>query len=134
MPTVGEIFDFLNTKAPVETKLDFDNVGLLVGSRDWPVESVLLSLDITAEVVAEAGPVPVAVRGTAAPRADVAAAAAQHTVIARCSTQSANIFRLHDRASACSVNAVSAVRCAWYSVSPHSPRSNASAYAFNLRR
>ena len=54
MPTVGEIFDFLNTKAPVGTKLDFDNVGLLVGSRGWPVTSVLLSLDITGEVIAEA--------------------------------------------------------------------------------
>ncbi len=54
MPTVGEIFDFLNTKAPVETKLDFDNVGLLAGSRDWPAEAVLLSLDITGEVIAEA--------------------------------------------------------------------------------
>ena len=54
MPTVGEIFDFLNTKAPVDTKLDFDNVGLLAGSRDWPVKSVLLSLEITGEVIAEA--------------------------------------------------------------------------------
>ena len=54
MPTVGEIFDFLNQKAPVETKLDFDNVGLLVGSRDWPVTSALLSLEITGEVIAEA--------------------------------------------------------------------------------
>jgi dinuclear metal center YbgI/SA1388 family protein len=54
MPTVGEIFDFLNTKAPVETKLDFDNVGLLVGSRAWPVTSVLLALEITGEVIAEA--------------------------------------------------------------------------------
>ena len=54
MPTVGEIFDHLNAKAPVSAKLDFDNVGLLVGSRDWPVETVLLSLDITGPVVAEA--------------------------------------------------------------------------------
>ena len=54
MPTVGEIFDFLNQKAPVETKLDFDNVGLLVGSRDWPVTSVLLALEITGGVIAEA--------------------------------------------------------------------------------
>ena len=54
MPTVGELFDFLNGKAPVETKLDFDNVGLLVGSRDWNVDSVLLALEITGEVIAEA--------------------------------------------------------------------------------
>ncbi len=54
MPTVGEIFDFLNTKAPVETKLDFDNVGLLAGSRDWPVRTALLALEITGGVIAEA--------------------------------------------------------------------------------
>ena len=54
MPTVGEIFDFLDQKAPVDTKLDFDNVGLLVGSREWPVDSVLLALEITGEVIAEA--------------------------------------------------------------------------------
>ncbi len=54
MPTVGEILDYLNTRAPVDTKLDFDNVGLLVGSRDWPVDSVLLALEITGEVIAEA--------------------------------------------------------------------------------
>ena len=54
MPTVGDIFDFLNMKAPVETKLDFDNVGLLAGSRDWPVESALLALEITGEVIEEA--------------------------------------------------------------------------------
>ena len=54
MPTVGDIFDFLNAKAPVETKLDFDNVGLLVGSRDWSVGSALLALEITGEVIAEA--------------------------------------------------------------------------------
>ena len=54
MPTVGEVFDFLNTKAPVETKLDFDNVGLLAGSRDWQVSSALLALEITGEVIEEA--------------------------------------------------------------------------------
>lgn len=54
MPTVGEIFRCLNEKAPVETKLDFDNVGLLVGSADWAVNTVLLSLDITGPVAAEA--------------------------------------------------------------------------------
>ena len=54
MPTVGEIFEFLNTKAPVSTKLDFDNVGLLVGDGRWTVDTVLLSLDIMADVVREA--------------------------------------------------------------------------------
>ena len=34
--------------------MDFDNPGLLVGSPEWDVERVLLSLDITGAVVAEA--------------------------------------------------------------------------------
>ena len=54
MPTVGQIFACLQAKAPVETKLDFDNVGLLVGSPDWDVKKVLLSLDITGPVTEEA--------------------------------------------------------------------------------
>lgn len=54
MPTVGQIFARLQAKAPVETKMDFDNVGLLVGSPDWEVKKVLLSLDITAPVTEEA--------------------------------------------------------------------------------
>ena len=54
MTTVGEILDMLETKAPVQYKLDFDNVGLLVGRRSAPVRSVLLSLDITDRVIQEA--------------------------------------------------------------------------------
>ena len=54
MPTVGDILEFLNVKAPVSMKLDFDNVGLLVGDENWTVDTVLLSLDITADVVREA--------------------------------------------------------------------------------
>ena len=54
MPTVGQIFACLQAKAPVEAKMDFDNVGLLVGSPDWDVKRVLLSLDITGSVTEEA--------------------------------------------------------------------------------
>ena len=54
MPTVGQIFACLQAKAPVETKMDFDNVGLLVGSPDWDVKKVLLSLDITGPVIEQA--------------------------------------------------------------------------------
>ena len=54
MPTVGQIFACLQAKAPVETKMDFDNVGLLVGSPDWDVKKVLLSLDITGPVISQA--------------------------------------------------------------------------------
>ena len=31
MVKVGEIFEYLNRLAPVSLKMDFDNVGLLVG-------------------------------------------------------------------------------------------------------
>ena len=44
----------MKDKAPLERKLDFDNVGLLVGSPDWEVKKVLLSLDITGPVTEEA--------------------------------------------------------------------------------
>jgi dinuclear metal center YbgI/SA1388 family protein len=54
MPTVGEIFDFLNGMAPVESRMDFDNVGLLLGSPDWTADKVLLSLDITGPVIRQA--------------------------------------------------------------------------------
>lgn len=54
MTTVKDIFEFLDRKAPCETKLDFDNVGLLVGNEGREVIRVLLALDITDEVVDEA--------------------------------------------------------------------------------
>lgn len=54
MPTVGEIYSMLAEKAPPEMKLDFDNVGLLVGRSGNPVQTVLVALDITDEVIAEA--------------------------------------------------------------------------------
>ena len=54
MPTVQDIFAFLAQKAPVELKLDFDNVGLLVGRSDRPVSRILTALDITDEVISEA--------------------------------------------------------------------------------
>ncbi|MBQ3054558.1 MAG: Nif3-like dinuclear metal center hexameric protein [Oscillospiraceae bacterium] len=52
--TVQEVFASLNRLAPVETALDFDNVGLLVGSKDVEVSQILVALDITDEVVEEA--------------------------------------------------------------------------------
>ncbi len=54
MTRVTDIFDFLNEKAPVDTKMEFDNVGLLVGRRDAAVHRVLTALDITGGVIAEA--------------------------------------------------------------------------------
>ena len=54
MRTVHEIFTMLDSVAPVTSKLDFDNVGLLAGGAGWQVGSVLLSLDITDDVIDEA--------------------------------------------------------------------------------
>lgn len=54
MPTVSEILEFLSTKAPLETKMSFDNVGLLVGRTGQDVSRIVVALDITEEVIQEA--------------------------------------------------------------------------------
>lgn len=54
MATVRDIFDFLNNIAPFETQMSFDNAGFLVGRRNAQVHRLLVSLDITEEVAAEA--------------------------------------------------------------------------------
>ena len=51
MPTVSEILSLLDSKAPMSTKMDWDNVGLLVGSGGQEVRQILIALDITDEVV-----------------------------------------------------------------------------------
>lgn len=54
MVTVQDIFHVLDTFAPVGLKMDFDNVGLLVGAPEHEVSDVLLALDITDDVITEA--------------------------------------------------------------------------------
>lgn len=54
MATVGEIFSFLQGKAPFELQEDFDNAGFLVGREEAVVTKILIALDITEEVVQEA--------------------------------------------------------------------------------
>ena len=51
---VKDILGFLEALAPTSAAMDFDNVGLLVGSPEAEISRVLLSLDITSEVVEEA--------------------------------------------------------------------------------
>ena len=48
------IYKFLNELAPIELKMDFDNVGLLVGDPNAEVKSCLVALDITDTVIDEA--------------------------------------------------------------------------------
>ena len=54
MQRVSDILAFLDKKAPMAGKMEFDNVGLLVGRAGRPVSRVLTALDITAGVIAEA--------------------------------------------------------------------------------
>ena len=52
--TVKDIYDLIDEIAPFETAADFDNVGILVGSRSASVSKILVALDATADVVSEA--------------------------------------------------------------------------------
>ena len=54
MRTVAEIFEKLCEIAPLSLQLPFDNAGFQLGRSDAAVDCVLLSLDITDEVVEEA--------------------------------------------------------------------------------
>jgi len=54
MASVKEVLAALDAFAPVTTKMDFDNVGLLAGRGCAEVTKVLLALDITEEVIGEA--------------------------------------------------------------------------------
>lgn len=51
---VKDVFEYLNGIAPVSLKMDFDNVGLLVGDENGNVKKILVALDITDEVIDEA--------------------------------------------------------------------------------
>ena len=51
---VQHISTFLHEWAPPSTKLDYDNVGLLVGDPNQEISTILTCLDVTLEVVDEA--------------------------------------------------------------------------------
>ena len=53
MSCVKDIFDCLNKIAPVGLKMDFDNVGILVGDKSQTVKKCLIALDITDDVIEE---------------------------------------------------------------------------------
>ncbi|MBW1695947.1 MAG: Nif3-like dinuclear metal center hexameric protein [Deltaproteobacteria bacterium] len=52
--TVADIAEILDAIAPVALAERWDNVGLQIGKRDWPVRSVRVALDPLPEVVADA--------------------------------------------------------------------------------
>lgn len=54
MTTINDILKFTETFAPLDTAADFDNCGLLVGDPEKTINRVLVTLDITKDVVAEA--------------------------------------------------------------------------------
>ena len=54
MTTVGDILKYIETLAPRELKMDWDNVGLNCGSRNAPVTRILLALDPFEHVCQEA--------------------------------------------------------------------------------
>ena len=54
MTTVREIYNTLFAFAPASMKMDWDNVGLLCGRFDVPVDTVLVALDPMPDVIAEA--------------------------------------------------------------------------------
>ena len=54
MTTVGEVYKYLQEKAPFELQEDFDNAGFLVGREGTQVSKILVALDITEQVVDEA--------------------------------------------------------------------------------
>ena len=51
---VKDIINAIEDLAPIELALDWDNIGLMTGSKNTKVNKVLLCLDITEEVVDEA--------------------------------------------------------------------------------
>lgn len=54
MPRVIDIYNYIDTFAPFDTAMEFDNVGILVGDENAEVKRVVIALDITPEVVTEA--------------------------------------------------------------------------------
>lgn len=54
MATVIDIYRYLDQKAPFSLQMSFDNAGFLVGRGESEVTKLMVALDITEEVVAEA--------------------------------------------------------------------------------
>lgn len=52
--TVNNIYEFLDENYPFETQMSFDNAGFLVGDGGQEVEHILVALDVSSAVIAEA--------------------------------------------------------------------------------
>lgn len=54
MTTVRDIYDFIDRVAPFNTQAEFDNSGILIGDKSAEIDTVLIALDFTREVLDEA--------------------------------------------------------------------------------
>ena len=54
MINAKQIYDYIDSIAPFETQMSFDNAGLLVGSEQTKSEKVLIALDADRSVIEEA--------------------------------------------------------------------------------
>lgn len=54
MITVKDIYNYIDSFAPFETAMNFDNAGLLMGDENTQVKKALVALDITEDVLNEA--------------------------------------------------------------------------------
>ncbi len=54
MLTIKDILNRLNTLAPTAIAYHWDNVGLMLGSPDWEVKKILLTLDVTDKAIKKA--------------------------------------------------------------------------------
>lgn len=54
MATAKQIYDYIDSIAPFETAMSFDNVGILTGSEDSSSDIVMVALDATNAVIEEA--------------------------------------------------------------------------------
>lgn len=54
MTTINDILKYFETFAPLNSAMDFDNAGLLVGDKNAKITKALVTLDITNDVIFEA--------------------------------------------------------------------------------
>lgn len=54
MPTVRDIYDYLNEIAPFENKCSWDNCGILIGNKNDKVKKIGFTLDLTIETLQKA--------------------------------------------------------------------------------
>jgi dinuclear metal center YbgI/SA1388 family protein len=54
MTKIKEVSKYIDNWAPLDYQEDYDNAGLITGNEDWEIKAVLISLDVTEEVVLEA--------------------------------------------------------------------------------